>query len=155
MSECVYASITIGGSVSAAQFDELCTLIAAENLYDSTDDTPFRRDKCPAGEPLRLHHYSINYGVFEDLEQFCCTQHIPYIRWCGAQTGVFAAERIVFDGVTGPLNFTTDDEDHLVLDVQTITQLGSMRAIRAYLKPADFEVPPLIVRADAREPVAA
>ena len=33
----------------------------------------------------------------------------------------------------------------VVLHPETIEQLGSMRAIRAYLKPAGFEPPPLLI----------
>lgn len=83
--------------------------------------------------------------MFDDLEQYCCDQRIPYVRWSGACPGSFGAERIVFDGKTGPLNYSVDDDDHIVLHEQTIDQLGSIRAIRAYLKPAAFEVPPLAI----------
>ena len=83
--------------------------------------------------------------MFDDLEQYCCDQHIAYVRWSGVCAGSFGAERIVFDGATGPLNYSVDDDDHIVLHEQIIGQLGSMRAIRAYLKPAAFEVPPLAI----------
>lgn len=83
------------------------------------------------------------WGMFDDLEQYCTEQHIPFVRWSGSCPGSFGAERIVFDGMKGPLNYSVDEDDHVVLHEQTIDQLGSIRAIRAYLKPASFEVPAL------------
>ncbi|MVZ98116.1 hypothetical protein EUU23_10470 [Sphingorhabdus sp. IMCC26285] len=53
-----------------------------------------------------------------------------YQRWSGACSGSFGAERIVFDGKTGPLNFAVDDDDRLGLHVETIGRLGSMGAVR-------------------------
>jgi hypothetical protein len=145
MSEYSFACISIVGTVSAAQFAELSELIKAEGLSDEIDDVPFDPERLVAGEPLRLHHYNASYGTFEALEQYCCNQGIAYRRWCAACTGVFDAERVIFDGNSGPLNYSTDDDDHIMLHVQTIMQLGSMRAIRSYIKPADFDVPPLVV----------
>ena len=145
MSEYCYACISIGGNISADQFAQLSELIKAEGLSDEIDDTPFDPDALVADEPLRLHNYNASYGTFEALEQYCCDQGIAYCRWCAACPGVFDAERIIFDGKTGPLNYSTDDDDHIMLHVQTIMQLGSMRKIRSYIKPADFEVPPLVV----------
>ena len=51
----------------------------------------------------------------------------------------------MFDGKGGPLNYSFDDDDHIVLHEETIDQLGSMRAIRTYLQPAAFEVPPFVI----------
>lgn len=145
MSDCAYACIAIGGHISSEQAEKLAELIGFEGLCNELDDTPFSFETHVAGEPLRLHDYNARYGMFEALEQYCCNEHIPYLRWCGTCPGAFEAERIVFDGISGPLNYATDDDDHVMLHVQTIIELGSMRAIRAYLKPADFEVPLLVV----------
>jgi hypothetical protein len=66
----------------------------------------------------------------------------PLVRLMPRQLG---AERIIFDGKHGPFNYSVDEDDHVVLHEQTITQLGSIRAIHAYLKPASFAVPPLVI----------
>ncbi len=65
-------------------------------------------------------------------------------RWKGPG-GSFGAERIVFDGKICPLNYDADEDDRIMLAVETIVQLGSICAIRAYLNPADFNVPPLVI----------
>ena len=145
MADRVSASIVIGGAVSPEQFDVLSDLIASHDLSIEWDGPAFAPDERVEGEPLRLYAHETPWGMFDDLEQYCCDQHIPYVRWSGACAGSFGAERIVFDGKTGPLNYSVDDDDHIVLHEQTIDQLGSMRAIRAYLKPAAFEVPPLVI----------
>ena len=94
---------------------------------------------------MRLYAHDTPWGTFDDLEQYCCNQCIADVRWSGACPGSFGAERIVFDDKDGSLNYSADDDDHIVLHEQTIDQLGSMRAIRAYLKPAAFEVPPMVL----------
>ncbi len=145
MADRVSASIVIGGAVSSEQFDILTDLIASHDLSTEWDDPKFAPDQCVEGEPLRLYAHETPRGMFDDLEQYCCDQHIAYVRWSGSCAGSFGAERIVFDGATGPLNYAVDEDDHIVLHEQTIDQLGSMRAIRAYLKPAAFEPPALAI----------
>ncbi len=85
--------------------------------------------------------------MFDALEQYCCDQRIAYSRWSGACPGSFGAERIVFDGKSGPLNSDVDEDDLVVLHAHTIGQLGSMRAIRRYLRAADVVIPPLVLTA--------
>ena len=145
MADRASASIVIGGAVSSERFEILTDLIASHDLSTDWDGPNFVPDARVEGEPLRLYAHETPWGMFDDLEQYCCDQHIPYVRWSGACPGSFGAERIVFDGATGPLNYSVDDDDHIVLHEQIICQLGSMRAIRAYLKPAAFEVPPFVI----------
>jgi hypothetical protein len=84
-------------------------------------------------------------GQFQCVGAVLLHQRIPYHRWSGSCPGSFGAERITFDGKHGPFNYSVDEDDHIVLHEQTIVQLGSIRAIRAYLKPASFAVPPLVI----------
>ena len=145
MADRVSANITIGGTVSPEQFAVLSDLIASHDLSTDWDGPKFMPDARVEGEPLRLYAHETPWGMFDDLEQYCCDQRIPYVRWSSACAGSFGAERIVSDGKNGPLNYSVDDDDHIVLHEQTIDQLVSMLAIRAYLKPAAFEVPPLVI----------
>jgi len=145
MADRVSASITIGGNVTQCQFDQLTVLISDEGLAIDWDSEPFTSDQRVEGEALQLCAYDVPWGMFEALEQYCCGNNIAYTRWCGACPGSFGAERIVYDGKSGPLNYDVNDDDLIMLSVQTIEQLGSIRAIRAYLKPAAFEVPPLVI----------
>lgn len=145
MADRVSASVTIGGNVTQNQFDQLTVLIANEGLALDWDSDPFAPDQRVEGEPLQLCAYEVPWGMFEALEQYCCDNHIAYRRWSGACSGSFGVERIVYDGNSGSYNFDVNDDDIVMLAVQTIEQLGSIRAIRAFLKPAAFEIPPLVV----------
>ena len=53
-----------------------------------------------------------------------------------------------YGGKSGPLNYDVDEDDHVVIHAHTIEQLGSMRAIRRYLKAAEIMLPPFVVYAD-------
>ena len=145
MADRVSANITIGGTMTPEQFAMLSDLIASHDLSTDWDGPAFAPDERVEGEPLRLYAHETPWGMFDDLEQYCCDQHIAYVRWSGACPGSFGAERIVFDGANGPLNYSVDGDDHAMLHEQTIDQLGSIRAIRAYLKPAAFAVPALLI----------
>lgn len=145
MADRVSASITIGGKVTADQFAELTSMIVAHGLSNEWDGADFSAEQVIAGEPLALFANETPWGMFDDLEQYCCDHHIPYIRWSGGCAGSFGPERIVYDGKSGPLNYDVDEDDHVVLHAHTIEQLGSMRAIRHYLKAAEIMLPPLVV----------
>jgi hypothetical protein len=145
MADRVSASITIGGAVSCDQYQALCALISDEALCTEWDGDLFTPDARIKGEPLSLYAHEVSWGCFNVLEQYCCTNGIPYHRWSGACPGRFGAERIIYDGKRGPFNYDADEDDRIMLTAETIEQLGSMRAIRTYLKPATFVVPPLAI----------
>ena len=145
MADSVSATITIGGNITQSQFEELAVLISDEGLAMDWDGEPFTPDQRVEGEALHLYANEVSWGIFDALEQYCCGHHIPYTRWCGSCPGSFGAKRIVYDGKSGPLNYDVNDDDIVMLAVQTVEQLGSLRAIRAYLKPAAFEVPQLVI----------
>ncbi|HMS20065.1 hypothetical protein [uncultured Sphingorhabdus sp.] len=139
MADIVSASIAIGGTVSATQFAELATLIAEYDLRVEWGGKPFDPNHLPQDDALRLFAEEAAWGMFDDLEQFCCDEGLAYQRWSGACAGSFGAERIVYDGsMNGPWNFAVDEDDHIVLHAQTIEELGSMRAIRKYIAQAEI-----------------
>ena len=148
MADRVAANITIGGSVSPEQLAALAVHIAAEDLRAQWSGEAFDPASIKTDQPLRLFAEEVAWGSFEALEQYCCDQQIAYQRWSGACSGSFGAERIVYDGRHGPLNFAVDDDDRLVLHTQAIERLGSMRAIRRYVAEAEIEIPAFVVRAD-------
>lgn len=145
MADRVSASITIGGKVSAAQFAELKNMIEAHDLRSEWDGDAFSPDHIVKDEPLALYAHETPWGMFDNLEQYCCDHEIAYIRWSGGCTGSFGPERIVYDGITGPLNYDVDEDNCVVIHEHTIEQLGSMAAIRAYLKAAEITLPPLVL----------
>lgn len=145
MADRVSASIIIGGTVTPDLWSQVVAHIAAEDLSVERDGEAFAPDAFIAGEPLRLFSHNVVWGRFERLEQYCCDTRIAYRRWSGACPGSFGAERIVDDSKTGPLNYDVDGDDHVVVRAHIIVQLGSMRAIRRYLKAAEIEIPALVL----------
>lgn len=145
MADRVSASITIGGKVTKEQCAELTTMIEAHDLRTEWDGDVFTPDQIVQGKPLALYAHETPWGMFDDLEQYCSDNGIAYIRWSGGCAGSFGPERIVYDGKNGPLNYDVDEDDSVVLHGHTIEQLGSMRAIRAYLKAAEITLPALAV----------
>ncbi|MEQ1725884.1 MAG: hypothetical protein ABL882_08160 [Sphingopyxis sp.] len=150
MADRVSANIIIGGDITPEQFEALTHLIGDEDLRIEWDGDPFTPDMIEAGEPLSLCAHEVSWGNFNALEQYCCDQRIPYRRWSGGCPGSFGAERIVFDGKHGPFNYDADEDDRIVLTAETIALLGSMRAIRAYLKPTTWDVPALVIAGQSR-----
>ena len=148
MADRVAANIIIGGCVTPDQFAALTELIAAEDLRVEWDGDPFDANSIEPDQPLRLYAYEVPWGSFEALEQYCCDQQIAFGRWSGSCLGSFGAERIVYDGKTGPLNYSVDEDDRLVLHTRTIGQLGSMRTIRRYIDEAEIEIPAFAVQAN-------
>lgn len=147
MSDRVCANIIIGGTICAKRFDELTAIIASYDLRTEWDGPPFDPAQLPDNDTLRLFAEQVPWGIFDDLEQFCCDEGLAYQRWSGGYPGSFGAERIVYNGKKGPLNYSVDDSDNVMLHAQTINQLGSMRAIRRYLARAEITIPPFAVGA--------
>jgi hypothetical protein len=120
MADRVSASITIGGIVSAAQFAAITDMILWNDLRTEWDGPKFTPDQIVENEPLALHAHETPWGMFDDLEQYCCDHQIAYTRWSGGSAGNFGPERIVYDGKHGPLNYDVDDDDHVVVHAHTI-----------------------------------
>ncbi len=148
MADRVAANIIIGGCVTPEQFAALAEFIAAEDLRLEWGGDPFDPDSIGPDQPLRLYAYEVPWGSFKALEQYCCNEQIAFGRWSGSCSGAFGAERIVAGGKTGPLNFSVDEDDRLVLHAATIGQLASMRAIRRYITEAEIQIPAFAVQAN-------
>ena len=98
MADRVAASITIGGSVTGADFITLCRLIAAEDLSVEEDGDPFSPADWTDGEPLQLFDHQAIGGQFEALEAWCVQRSLPFVRWCAGYPGGWEPERVVFTG---------------------------------------------------------
>ena len=144
MSDRVSASISIGGNLPPQLRDQFVEAICYEGLSTDWDGPEFSADQIEQGKPLHLMAYDVAWGRFDELEQFCVNHGLAYQRDSCGFAGSFGAERIVFDGINGPLNYDTDDHNVMVLTHDTIIQLGSMKAIAAYFADAEIIIPPLV-----------
>ena len=147
MADRVSASIALGGTITAAQLDELTQLFTDEGLSTEWDGEPFESSQLTPGEPLHLYAHEVAWGMFEELEAWCRDHHVTYIRWSGGYGGEWGAERVVFDGSGDPRSYDADESDRIFVDRATVERLGSIEAILAHFDSANFAVPPLAIEA--------
>lgn len=145
MADRVSASITIGGALGAALLPDLLAAIANERLSTEWDGEPFAADQLACGEPLRLMAHEVAWGRFEELEAFCLTHGLPFVRWSGAYAGQLGAERTVFTGSGEPQSYAADEDDDILIGRCTVERLGTIEAVIAHFDAADFAVPPLVI----------
>lgn len=146
MADRVSASIIVGGTVDADQFDELADVIAGECLAVEWDGEPFAPHHHVAGEPLRLFAHEVAGGTFDDLEQWCLSRGLPFVRWSGGYSGQWGPERVVSTGAGVTTSYAVTEDDEVVVSRSTVEALGSIEAITGHFDAADFTVPPLNVR---------
>ena len=145
MADRVSASILLGGTLAAAAFAKLATLIEDEGLSTEWDGEPFQPDHLTPGQPLSLCAHEVAWGRFEALESWCVANAVPFARWSGGNGCEWGAERVVFSGDGKPTPFATDEGNRVLIDREAVERLGSIEAIRAHFDAADFAVPPLAV----------
>lgn len=145
MADRVSASITIGGTITAAIYEQLGAIVADEGLSIEWDGSIFEPHERVEGEPLRLCAHEVAWGRFEDLEAFCAEQRIPFARWSGAYPGEWDPERVVFTGSGEPQSFGASEGDEVMIGRHTAEALGSYAAIIANFDAADCPIPPLVV----------
>jgi len=146
MADRVSASIIVGGTVDADEFNELADVIASEGLAMEWDGEPFEPHHHIAGEPLRLFAHEVAGGSFDDLESWCLSHQLPFVRWCGGYSGQWGPERVVATGDGSSRSFAVTEDDEVVISRSTVEALGSMEAVAAHFDAAEFAVPPLVVR---------
>lgn len=155
MADCVAASITIGGTVTAADYITLCRLIADEDLSIGEDGDLFSPADRIDGEPLRLFDHQAIGGQFEALEAWCVHHGLAFIRWCAGYPGSWEAERVVFTGAGLIESYPATEKGDVIVTRDMLDQHESISTLRAWFAAADFEIPPLAILADVETPVRA
>ncbi len=145
MADRVSATITIGGNLRGEQLLDLAAIINGEGLSIDWDSEDFTLSQLVPGTSLTLMAHEVAWGRFEDLEAFCAVEHLPFVRWSGAYSGQWGAERVVFTGDGDATSFTADEEDRILIGEETVEQLGTFEAVRAHFAAAAFTVPPLCI----------
>lgn len=155
MADRVSASIIVGGTLNAAEFDELVDIVASERLAIEWDGEPFEAHHHVAGEPLSLFAHEVAGGSFDDLESWCLSHRLPFVRWCGGYSGQWGPERVVSTGDERITSYAVTEDDEVVISRSKIEMLGSFEAVLAHFDTAEFTVPPLVVRGvDADNPAS-
>ncbi|ATY34932.1 hypothetical protein [Sphingomonas psychrotolerans] len=145
MADRVSASIILGGTLSASDFEALCEVISAEGLSVEWDGEPFAPDHLVPGEALNLFAHEVAGGQFDELEAWCVAHDLPFVRWCGSYSGQWGPERVVFTGAGAPKSYAVSEDDVAMIDLETIERLGPIEAVLAHFAAANFTVPPLVV----------
>lgn len=137
----VAATITIGGALPFYLLDAFVGLVEDEALAPEWDGEPFTVADLPADGPLMLMASEVAWGEFRELESFCVEHRLPFARWHQSNCGSWGAERAVFTGAGEVRTYAATDDDTVMIDRETVTGLGSVKAILDYLDTAD-SVPP-------------
>lgn len=147
MADRVPVAVTIGGTITAAQYCELSALIQLEGMSIEWDGAPFEPDHRTEGEALRLFAHEVAWGRVEPVEDWCVANSVPFARWSGGYAGSWGPERIVYAGAGSPASFIADEEDRILIDRPTVERLGSIEALLGHFDAADLTIPPLVVEA--------
>lgn len=148
MADCVAASITIGGSVTGAEFTTLCRLIAAEDISVGEDGDPFSPADRTDGEPLKLFDHQAIGGQFAALEVWCFQHGLPFSRWCAGYSGGWDAERVVFTGTGAIETYPATEKGEVIATRTTLGLHENISTLRAWFAAADFKIPPLEILPD-------
>jgi hypothetical protein len=143
MADRVSASIKLGGTLPRDKLGGLLSLIAAAGLSREWDGEPFSAEQIPKDAPLELFAHEVAGGSFDELEGFCQSHALPFVRWCDGYSGSWSPERLVFDGACEPRSYAVNESDQVVIGRAEIRMLGSLDAIDAHFVSAELAVPPL------------
>jgi len=149
MADRVSATITLGGTLPSALWAILSAAIAAEALAAEWDGEPFEDAHRIEDEPLRLFAHEVADGTFKQLEPLCQEHRVPFVRSSYGYSGQWGPEKIIFTGEGDPVVYPTSEDGRAYVDREMIEALGSLEAVIDHLAGAEFEVPPLVVIAEA------
>lgn len=82
MANRVSASIKLGGVLPRGRLAELLDVIAVEGLSTDWDGSPFSGVQIQADSPIELFAHEVAGGSFDELESFCLSHALPFVRWC-------------------------------------------------------------------------
>lgn len=143
----VSVSITIGGSLPAHLVDDFVTIIQSERLSIDWGGEPFDRTQFPEDGPLRLFAQEVSNGEIDEVEDFCCTHDLPFLRWSGGAPGSFGPEVVVWKGSGERLRFAADEEEHVVIDADEARELGTFEAIAEHFADGSYQPPAFTIAA--------
>jgi hypothetical protein len=145
MADRVSVTFTLGGRISAADYEELVSVIVSEGLSTEWDGPAFEASHRTEGEPLELFANEVAWGKVEALENFCADHGLAYHFWAGGFFAEWSAERIIYRGEGAADSFIADESDRVLIDRGEVERRGSIEAVLAYFDAADFAVPPLVI----------
>lgn len=155
MADRASASIVIGGNIAQSCIAGLIEAIATDGGRADWEGEPLDASAVRGGATLEAFAYDLSGGTFEWTEEFCEDHGLAYVRISGSCGGAFGPERVIFTGTGAAVQFDMTESDEIVLAQSMIRDLGSMEAIEAWFRLAEF-VPPsftIIEDGDAAAPI--
>lgn len=141
MGDRVSVTITIGGILAAARTDDFVAVVQAARLTTEWDGEPFDNTQFPDDGPLRLYAQGVRNGEIPDVEDFCCANDLPFVRWSGGASGAFAPEIVIWTGQGERHSFGADEDGAIVMSADEARDLGSYEAISKHFQDGTYEPP--------------
>jgi hypothetical protein len=145
MADRASASIVIGGNIPQSSIADLIEAIATDGGRADWEGQPLDASAVRDGSALEAFAYELPGGTFEWTEEFCEDHGLAYVRSSGSCGGVFGPERVIFTGTGAAVQFDMTESDEIVLARSMIRDLGSMEAIEAWFRLAEFVPPPVTI----------
>jgi hypothetical protein len=142
------ASIVIGGTILRSSISDLIEAIATDGGRADWEGEPLQDSDVSGGATLQACACEMPGGTFEWTEEFCEEHGLAYVRNSGSCGGAFGPERVIFTGTGAAVQFDMTESEELVLARSLIRDLGSMEAIEAWFRLAEFVPPPFTVLED-------
>ena len=155
MADRASASIVIGGNISRSCVAGLVEAIATDGGRADWEGEPLEASAVRDGSALEAFAYELPGGTFDWTEEFCENHGLAYVRNSGSCAGAFGPERVIFTGTGAAVQFDMTESDEIVLARSMIRELGTVEAIEAWFRHAEFMPPPvtIIEDGDAATPV--
>jgi len=148
MADRASASIVIGGNISRSCIADLIEAIATDGGRADWEGEPLDASSVRGGASLEAFAYELPGGTFEWTEEFCEDHGLAYVRNSGSCAGAFGPERVIFTSTGAAVQFDMTESDEIVLARSMIRELGTMEAVEAWFRHAEFVPPPFTIVED-------
>ena len=148
MADRASASIVIGGAIPRTSIADLIEAIATDGGRADWEGEPLDASAVGDGATLETFAYELPGGTFDWTEEFCEDHGLAYVRNSGSCGGAFGPERVIFTGTGAAVQFDMTESEEIVLARSMIRDLGSMEAVEAWFRLAEFVPPPFTIIED-------
>jgi hypothetical protein len=139
----VSASFTIGGTIPRSLIPQLIELATEEGLGVDWDGPTPTADDFVTGPALFLAAYEVNGGSFEDIEEFCRANKIPFSNGYEGYCGEWGEGINAFDGVAYIQTETSAGKP--VMTRNEAIYFVDKQAILDEFDRRDFKVPDMVI----------
>ncbi|WP_447953952.1 hypothetical protein [Sphingopyxis chilensis] len=148
MADRASASIVIGGNIPRSCISGLIEAITNDGGRADWEGEALDASAVRDGTTLEAFAYELPGGTFDWTEEFCEDHGLAYVRNSGSCAGAFGPERVIFTGTGAAVQFDMTESDEIVLARSMIRDLGTMEAIEAWFRLAEFVPPPFTIIED-------